>query len=226
MNERELMRLHVETLFTHDERGRLLRVNEPSGGVAPRLFIGRTKTGNEWRVRHDIEEELVHELGALWVSARMEDERSTDAYVELLGRFARVQRIWTGPAYRFPDGGLSSSGAIRVTPDNIDVIRPLFSDWIDHVKSGQLCVAVVRGGNAVSVCGSARVTSAAHEAGVETHSDHRGHGYAALAVSAWAAAVRELGCIPLYSTSWTNGASQSVASKLELVRFGADLHIT
>jgi hypothetical protein len=31
MNDRELMRIHVEALFTRDAAGRLLRVNEPNG---------------------------------------------------------------------------------------------------------------------------------------------------------------------------------------------------
>jgi len=60
----------------------------------------------------------------------------------------------------------------------------------------------------VSVCCSVRITPTAHEAGVETHREFRGHGYAAHVVSAWASTVRDIGPIPLYSTSWQNTASQ------------------
>jgi len=81
-------------------------------------------------------------------------------------------------------------------------------------------------GHAVSVCASVRQTSDAYEAGVETAVAHRGHGFAAPAVAAWAAAVRAMDRVPLYSTSWKNTASQAVARKLGLIQFGNDLHIT
>jgi predicted GNAT family acetyltransferase len=81
-------------------------------------------------------------------------------------------------------------------------------------------------GHAVAVCGSVRQTGQAYEAGVETVLAYRGRGYAARAVAAWAGVVRALGRVPLYSTSWQNTASQSVARKLALIQFGSDLHIT
>ncbi|HVG44817.1 MAG TPA: GNAT family N-acetyltransferase [Longimicrobium sp.] len=87
-------------------------------------------------------------------------------------------------------------------------------------------MAVVEDGRAVAVCSSVRITDAAREAGVETAPGFRGRGHAARAVAAWAVAVRRMGAIPLYSTSWSNAASQGVARKLGLRMFGADLHIT
>ena len=61
-------------------------------------------------------------------------------------------------------------------------------------------MAVVVGGVAVSVCFSARSTSDASEAGVETLPEHRGRRYAGAVTVAWAARVRLQGRIPLYST--------------------------
>ena len=66
----------------------------------------------------------------------------------------------------------------------------------------------------------------AHEAGVETLPDFRGKGYARDVAAEWARRVRGLGAIPLYSTSWTNNASQAVARKLRLVCYGADFEVT
>lgn len=40
MDAKDLMRLHVEALFTRDAAGRLLVVNEPTGAAAPRFFWG------------------------------------------------------------------------------------------------------------------------------------------------------------------------------------------
>ncbi|ETX02310.1 MAG: hypothetical protein ETSY1_04010 [Candidatus Entotheonella factor] len=54
-NNRELMQIHVEALFTYDAMGHLYRVNEPGGAVAPRFFLGRTAAGHEWRFRHDVD---------------------------------------------------------------------------------------------------------------------------------------------------------------------------
>lgn len=64
------------------------------------------------------------------------------------------------------------------------------------------------------------------EAGVETARPYRGRGYAARVVAAWAREVRDMGRVPLYSTSWKNEASRAVARKLALICFGNDLHIT
>ena len=45
-------------------------------------------------------------------------------------------------------------------------------------------------------------------------------------VAGWAAAVRDLGLIPFYSTDWNNVASQGVTRKLGLVMYGVDLSFT
>jgi predicted GNAT family acetyltransferase len=64
------------------------------------------------------------------------------------------------------------------------------------------------------------------EAGVYTEDIYRGHGYATNAARGWATAVRATGRQPLYSTSWTNLASQVIAQKLGGVLYGADYNIT
>jgi len=86
--------------------------------------------------------------------------------------------------------------------------------------------AIIEDGRAASLCASVRKTAAAHEAGVETAPSYRGRGHAARAATAWALAVRTMGLVPLYSTSWRNEASRAVARKLGLIHFGNDLHIT
>src|SRR6266851_4539878 len=52
--------------------------------------------------------------------------------------------------------------------------------------------------------------------------ERNGRGFAPRVTSAWAAAIRSSGRIPLYSTSWTNSASRAVARKLGLVQYAVD----
>jgi len=89
----------------------------------------------------------------------------------------------------------------------------------------QPCVAIVADGRLASLCFSSRNTPIAAEAGVNTLEEFRGRGYAPAVVAAWGQAVRAEGRIPLYSTSWDNLASRSVARKLGLVLYGADFSI-
>jgi len=46
-----------------------------------------------------------------------------------------------------------------------------------------------------------------------------------MAVVAWAAAVRQGGRVPLYSTDWENTAARALASRLRLVCYAEDFHI-
>src|SRR5205823_15032849 len=69
-------------------------------------------------------------------------------------------------------------------------------------------------------CYCARLSPWAAEAGVETLDAMQGRGYATAAVAAWAAALRQRGLLPLYSTSWENVASQRVSEKVGAVCYG------
>ena len=229
--DRELIRLHVAALFTHDAEGRLLRVNTPEGKPAARFFLGRTAQGSEWRFRRDLDAEVVRALAAMVRAEPAGDEflqppHGATAYRDLLARSAPVERVWTGPAYRFPDALATPSGVVRVTARNADLLRPHLEEWAGRVAECPPMLAAVEGGRAVAVCASVRITPAAHEAGVETAPEFRGRGHGARVVAAWAAAVRGMGRIPMYSTAWENTASQALARALGLRRYGTDLHIT
>lgn len=233
-DERELMETHVRALFTLDERARLLRVNEPGGGdaaIAPRLFLGRTRRGNLRRFRADLAGALVEELEALCADEPVCDEprglpRHADEYARLLGAHAPLLEQEAGPAYRFAEYAEPSRMTVALTETDARVLGGGFEKLIDELREWQPFLAVVEEGRAVSVCRSVRVTREAHEAGVETLPEFRGRGYARDVTAAWARAVRTRGAEPLYSTSWENTASQAVARKLRLVRYGADFHIT
>jgi hypothetical protein len=232
-DDRELLDAHARALFTHDERGRLLSVNEPwgEGAPAPRLFFGRTRAGNLWRLRADLPEGLAEELEALCADEPSGaglggTPRHADACVRLLGAHAPVSGVEAGPAYRFEECPEPSRGVTRVTRANAEVLRGGFEEFVDELPSAQPFAAALEDGRAVSVCRSVRVTLAAHEAGVETLPAFRGKGYAPDVAAGWALMVRSAGAAPLYSTSWGNAASRSVARKLRLVQFASDFHVT
>jgi RimJ/RimL family protein N-acetyltransferase len=146
--------------------------------------------------------------------------------VDRISRRGGVQNVWQGPAFCFPEALSGGGGAVRVTEANAEVLSPRFEDWLGDVSEDVPMAAVLEDGKAVSICCSVRLTSEAHEAGVETHEDFRGRGHGAAATAAWARAVREMDRMPLYSTSWRNYASRALASRLGLIQFGVDLHIT
>ncbi len=231
VNADALMNHHVRALFTLDRAGRLETVNDAGGAAAPRFFLGRTAEGYRWWFRHDVDEALAEELASLGRAQTPGvdlDEGGINAapFVECLGRVEPVRKVWTGPAFHLPPDLAGSDRAVMITPANAAVLSPYLDEWSGDVSPHIPMLGVLVEGLAVSVCCSVRVTRQAHEAGVETHPDFRGRGHATDATREWGRVVRELGAIPLYSTSWANHASRALARKLGLMQFGADLHIS
>lgn len=225
------MRLHVEALFTLDAAGDLVGVAGASASDAPRFFLGSTSVGHQSWVRADLGPDLRKDLATLVDAvpsgfAPGPDPRMVAPFRARLEKHQPVRRTWMGPAYRFADQLLPSDDTTRITAENVAVLEPHLQDWTEDVREGNPLVAYVEGGKAVSLCCSVATSDQVHEAGVETHPDFRGRGLAVKVVAGWARAVRGLGRVPLYSTSWENGASRAVARKLGLVQYGVTLHIT
>ena len=227
----ELMRLRLPALYTSDDEGRLLRVNEPDGAEAPRFFLGRTSEGHELRFRRDVSADVVEGLAEL-----CQDELAADPlpqmpsnvgeYLDVLARASPIGSQWAGPAYRFPRILPEVPGAVRVTGQNAALLAEDFVEWVEDPPVSQPFMALLVEGGVASVCCSVRITPEVHEAGVETRPSLRGRGYASQAVVAWASAVRSEGACPVYSTSWENTSSLAVARRLGLIRFGVDFHVT
>ena len=225
------MKLRIEALYTSDEEGRLLQVNEPNGQPAPRFHLGRTSVGYVCRFRADLDAGLVETLTEICRSETVGDvlpqaPSNQERYLSLLIASSPVEHQSAGPAYRFPLELPKIDAGIRVTAENAKVLEKHFEEWIEDPPTCQPMIGLVVDGHVVSLCASVRITPGVHEAGVETHPMFRGKGYAPLAVAAWAAAVRIEGANPVYSTSWENTASQAVARKLDQIRFGLDFNVT
>ena len=225
----DLMAVHIRALYVHDEQTRLISINDWQGGVAPRFFLGRTQQGNIWQFRNDLPEELRDELTELCQTEPLTTSKRPKheaEYVRILSENAPINRLWFGPAYWFADGVTNAEEPILINEQNAHLLQGGLEAWVPDVPYQQPFVAVIVDGRAVAVCASVRISDDAHEAGVETVASQQQKGYAVKVVSAWASAVYKLGAKPLYSTSIENIASQNVANRLGLAKFGIDFHIT
>src|SRR3954468_9392092 len=181
----DLMQIHVTALYRHDERQRLLAVNEP--GIArpddpapPRLYLGRTRAGHLWRFRHDLPESTIADLETVLrgepVAADLwQPPRCLARLQAVLARDAPIAGSWSGPAWRFPDEiPASAHEVVRVTTANDELVRPAFPFLADDLPWCQPCLAIVAHGRLGSLCFSSRNTPIAAEAGVNTLEEFRG----------------------------------------------------
>ena len=233
VSDRELMKIQVEALFTQDENGRLQRINEPAGDrkPAPRFFFGYTNESSICRFRHDLPDDVIAQLKEVAAAEPISVNsqripKNHRQFEDILQRHAPIERVWVGPAYRFPEHITPPTNVIQLSFENAGLLKGDFAEMVSELNSSHPYLAIIEDSQAVSICRSVRVSSRAHEAGVDTLVGYRRRGYATSVVTAWALAVRALNCIPLYSTSWDNVASQSVARRLGLVQYGVDYHVT
>ena len=231
VSDLELAQMQAVALFVHDERGRLLRVNEPDpNDPAPRFFLARTAAGNLWRTRFDLPPDLATALERLAadepvVRDLQEPARHTAEYSALLRQHAPLRNIDAGPAYYLPELDPPTE-TVPITPANAALLEAHYPYTRSRHAELAPVVVCVADGVAVAVCCSARMTAQVAEAGVYTVESYRGRGYAAETVRGWAAAIRAMGRLPLYSTSWANTASQAVARKLRAVQYAVDFSLT
>ncbi|WP_282942615.1 kasugamycin N-acetyltransferase AAC(2')-IIb [Paenibacillus sp. RC67] len=224
-----LMEYHAEALFTHDQNMRLRTINEPWPGetMAPRFFLGRSIEGiSICRFRYDVPETLIKRLEDLCGDEpNLRDYPTKPKHFEAYMKLLQTERFTMGPCFLIPDIGPSMQ-IVSITRANMKgILQGGFECLISEIDYAQPCIALLHENRAVSICRSVRITSRAHEAGLETLDEYRGRGYAAAVVAGWAKAVRIAGGIPLYSTSWENLASQSVARKSALAFYGVNFTV-
>lgn len=229
IDDLEMMEIQTEMRFIHDPNGRLRYINQLGSEKqsVPRFFLGRTRAGNIRRFRDDLPDKIIKQLDELaTIEPTVTDLQVRPVYfeklIDIIQTHAPVHLVKMGLSYRFPDEIRSPVPLVKITSENVDLLKEMMPDLDVDLP----CLVVVKDGRAVSACQSVRISPITHEAGVDTLETYRGRGYATAAVAGWAETVRSLGCIPHYSTAWDNMASQGVARKLGLVLYGADLRIT
>ena len=217
--------LQLGTLYRFNEHGRLVSTLEPDNPPAPAFVLIRDAQRAVWAMHQDLSPSVAETLAA-WAAdegplIHPEDPPVHAAqYQETLGG-----PVEAGPAFRFPRDLAHPADVVRI-PDRAVLARHFGGGSGDNtLEDRQPVMGILRENAAVSVCFSARWGREAAEAGVETAEAARGQGLAPCVVAAWAAAVREAGRVPLYSTSWRNAASRRVAAKLGLIFYAADWSI-
>ncbi|MDZ4718451.1 MAG: hypothetical protein SH847_08365 [Roseiflexaceae bacterium] len=223
-----LMRTQLATLFTLDQHGRMLCVNEPDDPPAPRLFIGRTTEGAIWAIRYDLPDDLAVSLSAICAAEPIATHFDTaPQYAPVLRSLLEVgAEEYRGPAYIFRSEIPHVTGAILITPEQRAVLAPHFPELIAEYAQRAPIAVMVEQGIAVTACWCSRQTEHAAEAGIMSIPDVRQRGYAVCVAAQWGRAVQAAGMTALYSTSWDNVASQGVARKLGLHLYGEDWQIT
>ena len=221
----ELLDVRLRTMWCHDDRGRITAENRPGGEPAPRLVVSRSPAGAIWRVGPDVTDSQVEQLDAL-LSAddawHLVAPTNLDAILAVLGG----GEIGGGPNFRPGASSPEPAGeTVLVSAANQHVLRRYMDDWLVDIGTGDPVVAALSGADAVAVCASARVGAVVHEAGVETHPDHRGAGHGLAAVVAWRCAVDRLGAVPMYCTWWSNAASQRLARAAGFEHYATDLYV-
>ena len=233
IDESALLDLHIDVLFRRDANDRLTIVNETDGDRAPLLYLARGRSSFRISFRDDVSEDSARECTEIAGRLPLWDggPPPPTVYDELTSALAAetpATEVSSGPAFRF-DRRMQIGRDVSV--DAIDeafahVLERFFPHTRSILAERQPVTCVVVDGAAVSACYSARRGSDACEAGVATEESYRGRGYGAAVVAAWRNAVEAEGRVPLYSTSWHNGASLSIARKLELVPYADTLSIS
>jgi hypothetical protein len=230
----DLLRLEIKTLWISDERGRLLRTNEPAARAAPFLVIAGAQGGRALALGADVPDALAVELRAAVARAEpSHDPRDRPRVLErcrhLLEAGLSPVRIACGPTYVMP-GSVAYASEVHIHRSDCDVEslrdkRPV-SAWAAEECDGLLngCVGpfaiATVDDQVVSVCHTSRMGAGAAEAGVWTDPALRGNGHASAVTAAWASLFDRTLFTLFYSTSGDNVASQRVAAKLGLREIG------
>ena len=213
--------LQLHTLFVLDEQGRIISTREPNPTPGPRFALIRGVTHCFWAIRADLGEKLtaqVHMLAREEPPTRdfQSEPLHAKRYISLIGG-----DVHAGPAFTFRAGMLWAPDVLAI--NELSPLERHFRGWRENeIPECSPILAVMEQGAAISVCFCARRSAAAAEAGVETAERFRGRGLGSRVTAAWARAIEATDRLPIYSTSWNNGPSLSVARKLSLSMCASD----
>lgn len=229
------------TTFSLDERGRILRENDPDRSPGPRLFIAACPEGVVAHVRHDVDEQVAGHLIAL-ATAQPDWTFSIPACLPAI--LERLSGDGSAPAarhallWRMPHGLEAPVSAFIISSDTTEgdeLLARLAREGMPTALSdagfvsladfwAPWCVAL-EGGEIAAMAFAARLSDAGAAIGVYTFAGFRGRGLAAAVSAAWSRhpALQDL---PLfYSALVANTSSHRVTERLDLPRIGVSVRI-
>ncbi len=221
----------MDTLWGCDAYGRL---NPP-----PLVAVAVADDGQAVRFGPNVPSDLRQQLELVrdrFTASDLEGQPppTLEKYRELLASVGSVD-CHSGPSYIFPIEALSSPPvlpSLRIfisdekVPSTLEEARPEawweLQEWTD-LLSGRLGPWAIgmTGDRIVTLCHTPVASSTAAEAGVWTHPEERGKGYAPVITAAWARVAGRRFDTLFYSTAAHNIASQTVARKLQLRPIGS-----
>jgi hypothetical protein len=227
LDDPELLRIEIETLWGTDARGRI---------DGPDLVIASCSAGLGVGIGGGVPDDLANTLAMAVAEARPAGDLSEPPGVVeqcrrlLEGGLGRVElKASSGPSYAIDRPVVFRSEIPLVRSDATDVTSLAGAnpgnwetdEW-QQLLAGLLgpWVMATTGGNVVSICHTPVSRAGGAEAGVWTRPDSRGRGYAAAVTAEWASLMWPTGRLLFYSTSRTNASSQRVAARLGLRPIG------
>lgn len=224
LSDMELLECHVQVLYKHNEFNRITHINELPYDHSPRIYIGTAKNGKIVRYSNGLDENLVNDLDKVIQSS---SNIELAEIINMLNKYKQLSSVWIGPAYVFPKlRNQSLANVIQITHSNKEMLKPNFPYTYEEFEYKQPCYAIIQNDMVVSICCSARQNLMAAEASLYTLEEFRGKGYGLEVSNAWAMDIQSQGRLALYSTSWDNFSSQSVAKKLKLIQYGTDINFS
>jgi hypothetical protein len=212
----------VEASFETDRQGRLV-------GSAPHFYLLRTRRYAIWKFHRDLPLEVTRRLEDLCRRDRGRPSQWQCEYGDYLSTVAAagqpVAAMRAGPLYIVPADLKQNGTSLIIDDGNSFLLCKGLEEWRPDVRWCRPMLVVVEDDHAIAVCASVSATQKAHCAGVETIPEYRGRGFAAMAVAAWARAVRDLGATPFYGTTFDNISSQLVARRLQLPLVGSEFSV-
>ncbi|MHB1924788.1 MAG: GNAT family N-acetyltransferase [Acidimicrobiales bacterium] len=229
----ELLRLHRQTAFVFDRRGRMTHESAPDRSRGRRFSFTGSREGNVAVIRNDVTaraarrlERLVSEeppffsphalprhiedyLGALRATGSPPDHRLglLWTFAEPLPLIEEFQLVWSG----------TSEGKSLL--DRFGDAMPASLVDIGFRQSSDLwepwCVALI-GDQIASIAETVRRGPGGAEVGVDTAKDFRGRGLAAATTMGWSSHDDLKGLTLFYSTGRENRSSQRVTDRLGL----------
>jgi hypothetical protein len=226
----KLLDMHIEALFTLDPQKRLLTINEPwdKKKLAPKLYLGKTADGSiAYRFRFDVQLEIIEKLEKLLSKESSQCLENQMMYVNEYMEILESKNCFNEICFFCEDSlNATEKTCVKLTPQNIARYKVNNFEWLnEEIAYCQPCFGVMENDELLSLCRSVRISDKAHEAGIETAENHRGKGFAGIALRNWAKEVLEKGCIAFYSAAADNFKSQRTAEKAQLYRYGIGLSI-